>query len=250
MKVSMFMKEKMHADHAKFCLLVLISKYAWDPWRRSLTSQTTEANGEWGAFSPSIGPQPKCHANVRPWDVQSCRPKGRCFPFTPSQKIAVEGSFILQRFELEIVPSRLPCGHPHRREFFTKGYRSCIAQLSLGWSLVDGRNSLSVLANSTRNISRPTKGPKEIHSDTLAPSAKIKIKKGEKPFSQETLQKKKSTQEANVHTNPQQDWTRNKFRRRRRDRKKTNKKQMDMVNTEKRKEKQEVWTTNKYPCLV
>jgi len=47
----------------------------------------------------------------------------------------------------------------------------------------------------------------EIHFDTLAPSAKIKIKKGEKPFSQETLQKKKgkSTKEANVHTNPQQE---------------------------------------------
>ena len=32
---------------------------------------------------------------MRPWDAQSCRPKGRCFPFTPSRKIAVEGSFIL-----------------------------------------------------------------------------------------------------------------------------------------------------------
>ena len=47
----------------------------------------------------------------------------------------------------------------------------------------------------------------EIHFDTLAPSAKIKIKKGEKPFSQEALQKKKgkSTKEANEHTNPQQE---------------------------------------------
>ena len=55
----------------------------------------TEANGELGAFSPSITPQRKCHANVRPWDAQSCIPKGRCFPFTPSRKIAVEGSFII-----------------------------------------------------------------------------------------------------------------------------------------------------------
>ena len=64
----------------------------------------------------------------------------------------------------------------------------------------------SVLANSTRNISRPTNDP-EIHFDTLALSAKIKIKKGENPFSQETLQKKKgkSTKEANEHTNPQQE---------------------------------------------
>ena len=47
----------------------------------------------------------------------------------------------------------------------------------------------------------------EIHFDTLAPSAKINIKKGEKPFSQETPQKKKgkSTKEANEHTNPQQE---------------------------------------------
>ena len=47
----------------------------------------------------------------------------------------------------------------------------------------------------------------EIHFDNLAPSAKIKIKKGEKPFSQETLQKKKgkSTKEENEHTNPQQE---------------------------------------------
>ena len=52
MKVSMFTKEEMHADQAEFRLLVLISKYARDPWRKSLTSQTdTEANGEWGAFS-------------------------------------------------------------------------------------------------------------------------------------------------------------------------------------------------------
>ena len=98
MKVSMFMKEEMHADQAEFRLLVLISKYARDPWRMSLKSRTgAEANGEWGAFAPSISPiQQKCHANVRPWDAQSCRPKGRCFPFTPSWKIAVEGGFILR----------------------------------------------------------------------------------------------------------------------------------------------------------
>ena len=46
------------------------------------------------------------------------------------------------RFEMEIVPSRLPCGHPHRHEFFTKGYWSRNARLSLGWFLVDVRNGL------------------------------------------------------------------------------------------------------------
>ena len=35
----------------------------------------------------------------------------------------------------------------------------------------------------------------EIHFDTLALSAKIKIKKGENPFSQETLQKKKQNRQ-------------------------------------------------------
>ena len=47
----------------------------------------------------------------------------------------------------------------------------------------------------------------EIHVDTLGAIANIKIKKGEKPLSQETLQKMKgkSTKEENVHTNPQQE---------------------------------------------
>ena len=89
----------------------------------------------------------------------------------------------------------------------------------------------------------------ELHFDTLAPSAEIKIKKGEKPPSQETLHKMKgkSTKEENVHTNPQQEWARNKCRRRkrrrRREKKKKEEKRMDMVNTEKRKGKQEVQTT-------
>ena len=63
----------------------------------------------------------------------------------------------------------------------------------------------SVLANSTEGIYPDRPKDSEIQFDTLAPSAKIKIKKGAKPTSQETLQKKKgkSTKEANVHTNPQ-----------------------------------------------
>ena len=96
MKVSMFTKEEMHADQAEFRLLVLISKYAQDPWRRSLTSQTdTEAKGEWGAFSPSIDPQIKCHANVWPWDCAELQTKGSLFSFHTFPKTAVEGSFIL-----------------------------------------------------------------------------------------------------------------------------------------------------------
>jgi len=42
---SKYVYEEMYADQAEFRLLVLISKYARDPWRRSLTSQIdTEAN--------------------------------------------------------------------------------------------------------------------------------------------------------------------------------------------------------------
>ena len=132
----------MHADHAKFCLLVLILKYAQDLWRRSLTSQTTEAKGEWGAFSPSIGPQRKCHANVRPWDAQSCRPKGHCFPFTPSLKIAVEGSFFLGDLNWKLFQVGYPVDTHTDMIFFTRGYWSRITRLSLGWSLVDGRKGL------------------------------------------------------------------------------------------------------------
>ena len=76
---------------------------------------------------------------MRPWDAQSCRPKGRCFPFTPSRKIAVEGSFILGNSNWKLFP--LPC-KVTLSELFTRGYRSRIARLSLDWSLVDGRNGL------------------------------------------------------------------------------------------------------------
>jgi len=73
--------------------------------------------------------------------------------------------------------------------------------------LVDGRNvssdETSVLASSTRNKSRPTKGLEYI----LTPWHPMQRLKRGKPFSQETLQKKKgkSTKEANEHTNPQQE---------------------------------------------
>ena len=55
-----------------------------------------------------------------------------------SWKIAVEGSFILGDSNWKL----LPCGHPHRHDFFTRGYRSRITRLLLGWSLVDGRKGL------------------------------------------------------------------------------------------------------------
>ena len=256
MKVNMFTKEEMHADQAEFRLLVLISKYARDPWRRSLTSQTdTEANGEWGAFSPSITPQRKCHANVRPWDAQSCKPKGRCFPFTPSRKIAVQGSFILGDSNWNLFQVGYPVDTHTDMNFLLRvsvTHRPAFARLILGrWkerSLRMKPPSLPIL----QGIYPDRPKDSEIHFDTLAPSAKIKIKIGEKPPSQETLQKMKGklTKGDNVHTNPQQQWIRDKCRRRKRrrrkEKKKTNKtkKRMDIVNTEKRKEKQEVQLLN------
>ena len=164
MKICMFTKEEMHANQAEFRLLVLISKCARDPWRRSLTSQTDiEANGEWGAFSPSISPQRKCHANVRPWDAQSCRPKGRCFPFTPSRKIAVEGSFILGDSNWKLFQVGYPVDTHTDMNFLLNvsvTHRPAFARLIHGrWKERSLQISeTSVLASSTRNVSRPTKG--------------------------------------------------------------------------------------------
>ena len=135
MKVNMFTKEEVHADQAKFCLLVLIPKYARDPWLRSLTSQTLR----WMAN--------EVHNEN---DTRMC---GRGMRRAADQRVVVFFHTFLKdssrrklppwRFETETVPSWLPCGHPHRYDFFfTKGYRSRIARLSLGWSMVDGRNGL------------------------------------------------------------------------------------------------------------
>ena len=177
MKVNMFTKEEMHADQAEFRLLVLISKYARDPWRKSLTSQThTEANGEWGAFSPSISPQRKCHANVQPWDAQSCSPKGRCFPFTPSRKMAVEGSFMLGDSNWKCFQVGYPVDTHTDMDFLPRvsvTHRPYLARLILGRckkrSLRMKPPSLPILQGAYPD--RPKDS--EIRFDTLAPSAKI-----------------------------------------------------------------------------
>ena len=139
----MFTKEDMHADQAEFCLLVLISKYALDPWCRSLTSQTDHL-GEWRmrrvfTINRSITKTPRECAAVGCAELQT---KGSLFSFHTFPTDSSRRKLHPWRFELEIVPSRLPCGHPHRHDFFTEGYRSRIARLLLGCSLVDGRNGL------------------------------------------------------------------------------------------------------------
>ena len=177
MKGSMFTKEEMHADQDEFRLLVLISKYARDPWRRSMTSQTDHWD-EWRmrlvfTSNRSTTKMPRECAAVGCAELQT---KGSLFSFHIFPKDSSRRKLHPWRFELEIVPSRLPCGHPHRHELFTKGYQSRIARLSLGWSLVDGRNFLFGW-----NL-RPCQFYKEyIQTDQrtqkyiLTPTAKIKI---------------------------------------------------------------------------
>ena len=243
MKVNRFAKEEMHADQAEFCLFVLISKYVRDPWHRSLTSQTgAEANGEWGAFSPSISPQRKCHANVRPWDAQSCRPKGRCFPFTPSRKIAVEGSFILEDSNWKLFQVGYPVDtHIDMNILLTVSvtHRLAFARLTLGrWkerSLLMKPPSLPIL----QGIYPDRPKDSEIHLDTMAPSAKINIKKRRKTsFTRTPPEKKgKNQQKRQMYT---QILSKNELvinaeeeKKKTREREKNKIKWMDMVNTKK-----------------
>jgi len=105
-----------------------------------------------------------------------------------------------------------------------------------------------------QGISRPTKGIRNTfwHTGTQCKNEN----KGEKPPSQETLQKKKgkSTKEAKGTHKSSTEWIHSKGRRGKMKRKGKKNKRIDMANTENRKEKQEerynYWTTNKYPCLV
>ncbi len=200
MKVSMFTKEEMHADQAEFRLLVLISKYARDPWRRSLTSQTDHW-GEWRmrrvfTINRSTTKMPRECAAVGCAELQT---KGSLFSFHTFPKDSSRRKLHPWRFELEIVPSRLPCGHPHRHDFFTKGYRSRIARLSLGWSLVDGRKGLFGW-----NL-RPCQFYKEyIQTDQRTqkyiltpwhPVQRLKLKKGKNLFHKKPSRKRKGNQQ-------------------------------------------------------
>ena len=118
MNKNMFTKEEMHADQAEFRLLVLISKYARDPWRRSLTSQTDHW-GEW---------RMRRVFTINHWfhNENATRMCGRGMRRAADQRVVVSFHTIPKdsrrrklhpwRFELETVPSRLPCGHPHRHE--------------------------------------------------------------------------------------------------------------------------------------
>ena len=142
--------------------------------------------------------QRKCHANVRPWEAQS-------------QRVVVNQRKLYSwRFELEIFQVGYPVDTYTDINFLLRvsvTHRPAFARLIHGRLKERSPRmkppSLPVL----QGIYPDRPKDSEIHFDTLVPSAKIKIKKGEKPPSQETLQKNKgkSTKEANVHTNPQQE---------------------------------------------
>ena len=262
MKVSMFTKEEKHDDQAEFHLLVLISKYARDPWRRSLTSQTDH----WGKsvanearfHHQSVHNKIKMPRECAAVGCAELQTKGSLFSFHTFPKGSSRRKLHPWRLELEIVPSRLPCGHPHRHEFFTKGYRSRIARHSLGWSLVDGRNSLFGW-----NL-HPCQFYKEyIQTDQrtqkyiLTPwhPAQIKIKKGKHFFHKKPFRKRKGNQQKRqMYTqilsknelviNAEEEEGRERGRKRKK-KKRRKKKKIDMVNTDKRKEKQNYPTQRK-----
>ena len=135
---------------------------------------------------------------MRPWDAQCCRPKGRCFPFTPSRKIAVEGRFILGDSNWNLFQVGYPVDTYTVMNFLLSvsvTYRPAFARLILGrWkerSLRMKPPSLPIL----QGIYPDRPKVSEVHFDTLAPSAKIKIKKGENPPSQKNSRKSKGNQQ-------------------------------------------------------
>ena len=133
-----YVHEGIHADQAEFRLLVLISKYARDPWRRCLTSHWSE----WRmrrvfSINRSTTKMPRECAAVGCAELQT---KGSLFSFHTFPKDSSRRNLGDSNWKLFQV------GYPVDAHtdmiFFTKGYRSRIARLSLGWSLVDGRNGL------------------------------------------------------------------------------------------------------------
>ena len=129
-------------------------------------------------FHHQFSPQRKCHANMRPWDAHSCRPKSRCFPFTPSGKTAVERSFILGDSNSKLFQVGYPVDTHTHMNFLLRvsvTHRPAFARLILGrWkerSLWMKPPSLPIL----QGIYADRPKASEIHFDTLAPNAKIKI---------------------------------------------------------------------------
>ena len=180
------------------------SKYARDPWRRSLTSLTGAEANDARFHRQSVHNEKSCEgAAVGCAELQT---KGSLFSFHTFPKIAVKGSFILGYSNWKFFQVGYRVDTHTDMNFLLRAsvtHRPALARLILGrWkeqSLRMKPPSLPILLKESVYPDRPKDS--EIHFDTLASSAKIKIKKGAKPPSQETLQKKKgkSTKEENVH---------------------------------------------------
>ena len=125
--------------------------------------------------------------------------KGSLFSFHTFPKDSSRRKLHPWRFELEIVQSRYPVDTHTDMIFFTRGYRSRIALLSLGWSLVDGRNGLFGW-----NL-RPCQFCKEfIQTDQRTqkyiltlwhPVQRLKLKKGKNLFHKKSSRKRKGNQQ-------------------------------------------------------
>ena len=107
---------------------------------------------------------------------------------TPSRNIAVEGSFILGDSNRKFVQVGYPVDTTQKKNFLLRvsvTYRTSFARMILGrWKERPLRMkppSLLIL----QGIYPDRPKDSEIHFDTLAPSAKIKNKKEEKPPSQQ-----------------------------------------------------------------
>ena len=167
----MFTREEMHADQAEFRLLVLISKYARDPWHRSLTSQTgAQANGKWGAILTIIQSTTKMPRECAAVGCAELQTKESLFSFHTFPKDSSRRKVHLWKFELEIFPCRWPCGHPRRHNFLL---RVSVMHLPAFARLIFGRRKERSLRM------KPPSLPilQAIYPDR--PKDKIKIKKGE-----------------------------------------------------------------------
>ena len=112
--------------------------------------------------------------------MRRAAPKGRCFPFTPSRKIAVEGNSNWKLFQVGYpVDTHTDMNFLLRISAVTR--RPAFARLILGrWKERSLRSRFPPSLPILQGIYPDRPEDSEIYFDTLAPSAKIKIKKGEK----------------------------------------------------------------------
>ena len=185
----MFTKEEMHADQAEFRLLVLISKYARDPWRRSLTSQTDH----WGKW------RMRCVFTINRFTTKmprECAKKTKQKKTFFTRNLPEKEREILSCFHVTLRPRRqdglLGTGTEWERDERVKG--STAETVRKGpWTAA---RTMEVLRRCPLAIAQ-----RLVHC-AIAVSTAV-LDRVTKTMS--VAQKGKSTKEANVHTNPQQE---------------------------------------------